>query len=514
MDQDSITYKVLKNTSYNVIGFIIPMISSLIITPIVIFNLGIKEYGIIIFMNSLISLLGLLDLGFGTAMTKNISFYNGQKNFLSMKKLIGSANSFFLITSTLGLLISVIIYVLVINSHIPRFEEYQSYALLFLLSGSIFFINTVFLSYVAILHGLQRYDISNIIGLISGTLSSVTMLIIVLNGGEIFHIFIANLIINLVFSIITLIRAQIILPIASYKLDWNKSEVLKSFKFGLIFSANGLASSVTTSLSRIIIPFFVGPTNLTYYNMPNTITAKVPGISNTLSTTLFPMTSELNGANQKDILTRLYNRSIRLITIISASLTVTLISFSYTILLNWLDVAFAEKASSILIIMAIANFLLSIYNPLSNFLLGLGRLKFTVITSVIMSVMNILLLIILLPKYGITGAAVAYLISLMPIIYMIYITEKRFLSLLGRKQHYKKLLFEILTVSAMVFIINKLLLSHLITNLISALLICFTSSLIFIIIYKFLGFFENEDWDDIDRFYAIIKKRIINIFIK
>ena len=63
MEQNSLTYKTLKNSAYNMVGYIWPMFFSLFVTPIIIFHLGVKNYGIYLFINAIISLFGLLDLG-------------------------------------------------------------------------------------------------------------------------------------------------------------------------------------------------------------------------------------------------------------------------------------------------------------------------------------------------------------------------------------------------------------------------------------------------------------------
>lgn len=70
MEKDSLKYKSLKNASYNMFGYAWSIIFAIGITPIIVFKLGIKEYGIYIFINTLISLLGLIDLGITTAATK------------------------------------------------------------------------------------------------------------------------------------------------------------------------------------------------------------------------------------------------------------------------------------------------------------------------------------------------------------------------------------------------------------------------------------------------------------
>src|SRR5262245_29450517 len=109
MDRDSLTFRTFRNISYSVLGYVWPIVFALFITPIIIFRLGVKVYGIYLFVNTIISLLGLLDLGISAAVTKYLASYYGQKNWDGISRLIRSANSLFLTVGIFGLLISAII---------------------------------------------------------------------------------------------------------------------------------------------------------------------------------------------------------------------------------------------------------------------------------------------------------------------------------------------------------------------------------------------------------------------
>lgn len=265
----------------------------------------------------------------------------------------------------------------------------------------------------------------------------------------------------------------------------------------------------------MIIPFFTGPSNLTYYSVPGNVTGKIPGFANTLSTTLFPMTSQLDGSKDIARIEVLYVRSFRLITIIASALTITAIAFAYKILLYWLNADFAIHSTGILIILAFTNFILAMLGPLSNFILGLGKLKFLTIMSVIMGVLNAVLLLVLLPRYGITGAAWAYLLSILPVGYMFYHTEKKFLFLSGRKEYYlKKFLMTVIT-SLVVWIIDVYFLSPLVVNLATLLCIGAVSLVFYILLYRIFGFFEKEDWRDMELFFGTTLDRMgLGKFIK
>ena len=64
MDINSLSYKTLKNVSYSSISYGWTIVFAVFITPIIFFKLGVDYYGVYIFVNTVASLMGLIDLGF------------------------------------------------------------------------------------------------------------------------------------------------------------------------------------------------------------------------------------------------------------------------------------------------------------------------------------------------------------------------------------------------------------------------------------------------------------------
>ncbi len=504
MEQSSLTYKTFKNIAYSVIGYVWPMVFALLITPIIIFHLGIKNYGIYLFIYTFLGLLGLLDVGAGTAIAKYMAHYSGQKDDATLLEFIRTANSLLVIIGSTGLIISVIVTGLGMfaPSFLPlQFAAYSQYSIVFLVIGITFFVTCLSAMPTSLFTAMQRFDISNKIGVISVTVSSLSLLGVVVAGGSLQMIFFVQFLIAICFTFVSFYYARKIFPAVSFRFGWNRKYVKDCYSFGTISSINAIASTALASLDRIIIPFYAGPSNLTYYSVPGNISGKIPGIANTLATITFPMASKFEGGGDRTRIEILYVRSFRLITIVAASFTVTAVAFAHKALLFWLNADFANESANILIILALTNFFLALFGPLSNFLLGLGKLKFLTTMSVCMGILNAVLLLILLPLYGITGAAWAYLLSIIPVIYMFYYTERHYLTLSGRKKYYGRKFFGTVVTSIIVWIVDSYLLSMLAVNLWTLIIMGGVSVILYLLLYKLFGFFEEEDWHDMELFY-------------
>ena len=101
-DGPSVKERALKNISYSLLAFIWPVLIAFIVTPIIVHHYGIKEYGIYIFINTLISLAGLLDIGFASAVSKFIAERHGGSDKEGLRNLFKTANTIFFLIGIIG----------------------------------------------------------------------------------------------------------------------------------------------------------------------------------------------------------------------------------------------------------------------------------------------------------------------------------------------------------------------------------------------------------------------------
>lgn len=508
--------RAFKNISYSLLSFGWPVLIALFVTPIVVHYFGVKEYGIYIFINTLVALAGLLDFGLSSAFVKFTAERHGGHNIEGLKNLFKTANTMLVIVGIIGaafIVFSIFVGLAVFPVEISA--TYKTYVPAFIYAGILFFINSINFLHVAIPTAYQRFDISTKIGISFITLQQIGIIVVIIFHGSINTVFLLQTLLVFIFYFIYKKYAVIILNVEERafisKYGWDKQEAFRCIKFGAVSFFNNLAGSSLTYLDRMIIPLFLGPSNLTFYSLPGSITNKVPTLSMTLSSVVFPMTAHFEGGGNRDMTKNLYIRSMRLITIISTAITVTFIAFAHQILQYWISTDLADKSTGVLIILAITSLLLAITSLLNSFLLGMGKLKALTVTSVSTAALNAALLIILLPRFGIIGAAWAYLLSIIPYLFLLYLTEKSYLELTFRRTHYLKLVGQLLVTSIVVFLIDVFLIKPFIESFFFVILALIVSCIIFIGSHHLCGFFEKEDTRDILNF---VKKTVNMIKIR
>ncbi len=105
MDSDSLSYKTLRNVSYSLVGFGLPIVFSVFITPVVVHRLGIVDYGVYILTLTIGVFIGLFDLGLTTAAGKYLSEYFATNNQAELQKLIQALGILYIIIGDILLLL-------------------------------------------------------------------------------------------------------------------------------------------------------------------------------------------------------------------------------------------------------------------------------------------------------------------------------------------------------------------------------------------------------------------------
>lgn len=492
---DTTAQNALKNSVYNFIGFLLPIVVILFVTPFVIAKLGVKEYGVFIFLNTVMVFLGLLDFGVSVANSKHIIEYHSTNQEDKLKKLIYSMNSIYLILAFVYLFVCTSIG-FVVQTFFLKPDATDNYFLLFLMVGLTSFVGTIFSNFGAIITTNQRYDLQLKISMFIMLLSNLSIVIIVSLGYKLFPILLFQFFVSLIGSLIFFWYGQKIFPAMRLKYAWDKEEIRKNYKFGISVAFNNLANSSLVHFDKLLVPIFLGNAQLTYYSVPGSIATKISNISSVFSTVLFPITVNLHSLNQLEQIKRVYSRSIRLITILAAAISFSIIFMADKILLYWLDQNFATQSVNVLIILVLTNFILALYNPLSTLLMAMNKMKFLTLSSVIMAIINIVALFVLLPRYGINGAATAYLVATLFIFYMLYYAEKRYFLInhLGVHIH---LLVKVLFTAIPFYLAIKYVINPLITSLLLVLIIGPLCVILYLVLFKLFGFVELDDWNDL-----------------
>jgi O-antigen/teichoic acid export membrane protein len=229
-------------------------------------------------------------------------------------------------------------------------------------------------------------------------LVAVILLLLILKQGIFGAVF------SYVFSIIGAVLFTIILikKISNFHLFLNKKLLKDSAIYGGKVSLANATSFFSYRLDMLLIAMFLTPAAVGFYSIAVGISEKLLMMPGALATVLFPRVSSINYPEANNLTPRVVRHNLFIMIIVSLLLIILsrpLVEFIF-------GSAFLPSVMPLLILLpGIIAF--GIGGVIAADLSGRGRPEFAIYSSLACLVTNIFLNIILIPKWGISGAALA-----------------------------------------------------------------------------------------------------------
>jgi O-antigen/teichoic acid export membrane protein len=157
----NIERKIVRNTTYNVIGRTWLMVVMLILTPYILHKLGTEVFGVWSLVFVVANYLNLMDLGIGNSFAKYIAEYHAKNNQTAINSVVSCGLLFYL-----GFSVTLVILGFVLRNPIAsllKIPDSIRQESLFAIWGMVivFAANNAFSIFQGLLVGLQRMDIQN-----------------------------------------------------------------------------------------------------------------------------------------------------------------------------------------------------------------------------------------------------------------------------------------------------------------------------------------------------------------
>jgi len=487
--------RTVKNAAYGFVSYLWPILFSFFLTPFIIHKLGVAEYGVYVLLLTVVGFFSLFNFGFMYTFVRELSAADGSDELirLRLRRVFGATLTVFIAIGTLSLLAGIIFSFFGIELFNISPAHAESARLGFIFAGLVGFVNSLSLVYSQIPYALQRQDIGTNI-----TIANITVLNVLTIGALFAGYGIATILfiqfLSGLFTLFILYRySRRLAPWLSPQFHRELSVYISMGSAGGYVYLHNLSSTFLGQLDRLIISTMIGPSVLTYYSVPNSITEKIQGTVISLSGILFPLSAQLHGQGEIEKLQRVYRRAMTIIIVLATALSVTVAVFGAKLLTYWVGPEIAAISVPLLGWLVPTYFLLAVFMPLTNFLGGIGKTKFLAFSSLSMAILNVFLLYVLLPKYGILGAAMAYFFSLLPLVGIIYYMERYYFAITDSGAFYLRLTAKLLITSLAFSIVALPINSFWIHNLIGVVVAGPLAILMSIALFWLFGFFSKED---------------------
>jgi len=394
---------LLKNTSYNFFGLIIPLLVSLITVPIYIDWIGEVRYGILAIAWLLLGYFGLFDLGLSRATAQSIAQFDAEPP--KQAEIFWTALSLNVAMGLLGGLIVWPIAVLFFEQYFVVDDAYRS-EILKAIPWLVMAVPLATLSGVLVgaLQGRERFLELNVISSSGTILFQVLPLVAAALWSN-------NLSILLPVAIFARVITFIALGIAcrrhvsrNYSVTFDFQRAKKLLRFGGWVTITSFVGPMMVIMDRFIIGALSGAKTVTYYTVPFQLAERTTVIANALTTALFPRFA-IEG-EEKDML--LAKKSLCILLLIITPPIIIFILLMGPILSWWINDDFSKAAAlpgQIILLGFWANSLARV--PYAQ-LQARGRPDIVAKCHLAELLPYLVLLYICLDYWGLPGAALAF----------------------------------------------------------------------------------------------------------
>lgn len=404
-------YLVSKNILYNFLGQAVLLLLGLFTTPFFIYKLGKDSFGILVLLTSLVGYFSILEFGFSAAIIKSITEVSAKKDYEGLKKITSTAFLVFLMIGILGALLIILSAHWIIGIlHIP--QNLQLTALnAFYISSLSFLVSMITVVFISIPSAFQRMDIINSRNIFLGVLNSVGSIILLMLGFHLLAVVLWNVAISALATIIFFILIRKVFPGTSFSLKFDKKVFLKLFKFGGFKFISNISGQIIFQLDRLLIGIFQPISSLTFYNPPLSLVQKSFSSLLNITGAAFPAVTQSDALGDMERIRQLYLRMSRLIAFIMFPALAIFFIGAESLMNIWLGPEFARESAPVLRIFAIAYLFIAFSAAPVVVSEGMNKPKIPAIFGSLGAIINLIAALILIPKFGITGAALALLIN-------------------------------------------------------------------------------------------------------
>jgi O-antigen/teichoic acid export membrane protein len=405
-----IRHRVSRSTASNFIGKLITLGAGFVLTPFILHQLGATHYGLWALVGSVVAYGSLLDLGIAGAVIKYVAEYRATGEHDQAHSLVATALRLYALLGLIAVALSVVLALLFPHLFNVLPHERAMATALVLLAGISVGISIPCTLSVAVLRGLQRFDLVNLISSIGTLLSLTAIVAVLLLGGGVLGMVVVNIPVVLVMQGVSIRFINRTAP--ELRFGWRgakRSWVRTILSFSSSLFVIDLATRLQTKTDEMVIGAFLPISSITPYSLALRLSEIAQILADQFIKVLLPLASELHAEDDRSRLRSLYIASTRLTLAICLPVGCVLVILARAILGVWVGESYTHHAH-LVAILTLASLIVTSQWPAGAILQGMARHRLLAVTSTCSALANLALSIALLHPFGLTGVALGTLI--------------------------------------------------------------------------------------------------------
>lgn len=362
-----------RNTIWNILGQIVPMIVGIVTIPIIIRGLGVERFGVLSLAWVVVGYFSLFDLGIGRALTKFVADKLGADEEHAIPSLAWTALILMLLLGIAGSVITAALSPWLVHRLLKVSEalQYETLRGFYLLAASIPLVTTT-AGLRGILEALQRFRVVNAIRIPMSIFSFVAPLLVLPFSHSLVPVIAMLVVARLVGCGVHAWACFRAMPALFRSFSWERSAIIPLAKFGGWMTVNNVIGPFMYYIDRFLVGAVISVTALAYYTTPIDMMLRLIVIPSAIVGVLFPaFAMSLNQDSTRAGI--LLSRGLKYIFFAIFPIVLVVITFASEGLRLWLGPTFSQNGASVLRWAAAGVFLNSLSALPFNLIQSAGR---------------------------------------------------------------------------------------------------------------------------------------------
>jgi O-antigen/teichoic acid export membrane protein len=423
---------VKKNIAANFFGNVWTGLMGLIFVPLYIRFLGIEAYGLMGIFATLLAIFGLLDMGLGASMTREMARLSvHEEKAQDMRDLVRTLEIPYWVV---GLLVSVIVILLspLIAYRWVNAENLspKSVETAITIMGLAIAFEWPISLYSGGLLGLQRQVLLNVITSVMATLRGVgALLILWLVSPTIEAFFWWQIVVSVAQTVLMAFSLRRSLPDTAETPRFRYQQIRNIWRFAAGMTGISVLATILMQLDKVILSRMLSLELFGYYTLASVVAMTLYRFSGPVFSATYPRLTNLVALGAAEEITRLYHDAAQFVSVAVFPAAVVVALFSEEILLLWTRSPVTVKHTHLLVTVLIAGTAINgILNIPYALQLAYGWTRLAFLGNLVSVLLLAPLVIALTKRYGALGAASVWVIlNVGYILVSIPILHRRFL---------------------------------------------------------------------------------------
>jgi len=420
--------RVLRNVVTNYLRLIIGGLLGFLITPVMVHLLGDRDYGLWVTVFSFTGYFGLIDQGIRPSLVRYVSRDHARGDREGLERTISSALALFAIAGVITLLVTVVVA--------SQFQRWFSVSAisgrqlfeLVLVAGASVALGFPLGVFGAVLSGLQRYDLSNAIGVGIGILRAIVFVVVLRTGGGLLQLAWASLAMNILGHALTMAIALRLLPgLHLGPARVNREALLAIGGYSSVAFIGALASSIAFQTDALVITAFLSAAAVTPFSLAAGLVETVRSLVYSATFVLSPTASEMETRGETSQLHAMLLAGAKYSVLLSWPVLFGLLVFGENFLVTWVGPKYATvhswmnvfthhgsqaSAGQILALLTVPTLLSLPQSTASALMFGVSRHQGVVALSLANALVNLGLSLWWVHPWGLAGVALGTAVPL------------------------------------------------------------------------------------------------------